>query len=294
VTLQDHRAVAVEGEAGDVGGHEGVAVPVAADPGAEAEEGRDPQAGAGPGGLEARRELAVHRRDRVEQRALEDEQPGADLVVGGGARGAVVAGGDERRRHLAQPLLRGRAVGGSRPRVGERLERGGRLGDVVEDGSPPRLGGVGGEHRHDEHPVEERLDLGGAPPGGGHAGHRRRDRPLDRRRPVAVPGPQRPQPLDLLGCVHEVEEDRVRLGEEREVVDRETGEAGGEGVPSPGQLAAPQRDGGPPRGLDELQRPGAPQLRDGLAEDAAQAPDVLQQPLVIPLRHGPPPRWNGL
>ena len=61
----------------------GVAVAVAADPGAERQQRRDDDAGTGIGGLDGVLELSVQARYDVEQRRVEVDEPGAHLVEGG-------------------------------------------------------------------------------------------------------------------------------------------------------------------------------------------------------------------
>ena len=80
VAGEDERPLPLERRARHLGGDEGVAVAVAADPGAEAEEGRDAEGDPGPLLGQAALELAVDGRDHVEERALEDVQAGPHLV----------------------------------------------------------------------------------------------------------------------------------------------------------------------------------------------------------------------
>ena len=147
-----------QGPAGDLGSHEGVAVPIAAHPGAEPHERRH-RRGYGSAGLADQRVLrgAVQPRDRPDQGLVEHRHDRADLVEW------FRLGRAQHRGEVQQfDLLEQAAMGGvlflrSQARVLQALQL---LGDAAQargDRAAPGLGGVGGEDRVDTQTVQSFL-----------------------------------------------------------------------------------------------------------------------------------------
>jgi hypothetical protein len=155
VEAQRHLGLAGQGVAQRRRADVGVAVAVAADPVAHAQEGRD--AVAGQGALD----VAVQARDLAQEGHWVVAQRVFDLVGHrqlGGAQHARLPQlrhtGADQRLVLGAPLGRGQGVALGHQR------RHGALG--IEDALALHLGGVGGEHRRDPGLLQHLGDVGGA------------------------------------------------------------------------------------------------------------------------------------
>ena len=210
---------------GHLGGHERVAVPVGAHPAAVPEEGRDRRGGLPgvrfPAGLVQR---PVHVGHDLEDGLVERGHHRADLVDRGHGVGPQLRRAPEQVDLLAEPAPRLGLLGGSGPVV---VERGDQVADPPQRGGhgpPPRLGGVGGQHRVDAQPVQQVLELTGALLVA-EFGDRCRQRLTDRGL-AGVPLPQGADPLQLLGQIREVEVDGERPGHQFRPVQRPAGHQG--------------------------------------------------------------------
>ena len=128
-----------------LGAGRGVPVHVPADPGAEAERRR------GVGDLVA--QSADDGGDGLPEGRLEEPQAGADLVDDAGTRRADRIGLPERGDLGVEPGDDALAPKRCQPRVVERAQAAGDALMGGEDGSPGRLGRVGGEHGLDVEPT---------------------------------------------------------------------------------------------------------------------------------------------
>ena len=264
-----------------LGGDEGIAVPIAADPRADAQEGGD--------GLGSR--LAADRIEPVLDRAVKARQLAEEgvVVVGEAVRHLVDhleprlpqhvgAPEDEDRASqlfLDQRQLRG--IDGAVPLVEQ-------LGDL-EFARPralaPHLGRMGGENRAHQRAVEEflqslRLDAGlaGVLEGAGQrAGPRRRAR--DHMRPVAADVMLVFRDVGQMREVAEGAHDRERLVGGEAVEDRL------ELAPRSGLVAAMEADRGLADLLDESVGLLALLLAHRVAKDAAEETDVVAQGTVL-------------
>ncbi len=255
--------------AGHLGGDERVAVPVAADPRAEPDDGRQ-RLLVGPvvlaeGGLDG----PLEARDGVDEGLAEHREHGLHLV---GRRRP----GDPQRRGaledvdvLEHPAPGPGPLGGPRARVVVGVEV---LGDAAQrrgHGPPARLGGVGGEHGVDAHPLE-------AGPGvGAGRGDRGADvAGVEAAAVLPVLAAQRTGPVPLLGEVRQVQVHREEPGDACRRVRVEGGDEG-RGV---AVLLGPAA---PLEGVGELEEVAAAGLLHHLTVQAGQQGEVLEH-----ARHG--------
>ncbi|GAA3499208.1 hypothetical protein GCM10019016_063120 [Streptomyces prasinosporus] len=243
---------------GDLGGDVGVAVAVAADPGAEGE-------GAGVVGeldadaLQFRGEVLEDVADRARVQLVEVVDGVAGLVGGFGADHAQFVGLPDEVDVLGEPGVEATAVG-----LDDRgVEEGGDPAELVEDGAAGGLGGVGGEHGADVEVLDrlaQVLGVGVLEPVRG-AG--------EQSALGGAAGAQFAAAVDLLGDVGQVE-------------------VGGEGADQLGrglQFGTTQQLGGglavltgeSADLLDEVQQLGALLPYEGLPEEIAQSADVGAQ-----------------
>ncbi len=267
-TASDAQGGALQAEqhvlAGDAGrlardgrGDEGVAVAVAADPGAEAHErAHHGRAATGGGALQRVVDAAVHVRHRGEERLVEDGHDRAHLVGGRGLLGAQRRRAPEGVDLLEHAALRAARLGPAADGAVVLLEKRGEPADAGGDRPPSGLGGVRGEDGVEPQalqPLQRGLlaDLSGQVRegrGDGVGGI------LALRTGVALA--EDAHALVLLGEVHQVEVAGERAGDLVGALDRER-----------------VRD---PRGLGErLRRLIGVRLDRG----DAQALDVLEEPL---------------
>jgi hypothetical protein len=284
VAGQHRGALALEGGAGDVGGDVGVAVAIAADPGAPLEEGRQAPRPLGPARGQRVLELSVDVGRDLEQRPAEHLDRGLDLVLGRRSPGARLLGA-EQRQHLGRQLVLGVAPGRSAQRALEEIEAIADRAQVIEDRAPPRLGRVGGQDRHHQRAGEQRGDVVGGQPGvaqrhdgGGHAVV------------GAVAGSQDPDALLLLGGVEQVAPVGEDPGDVLEVVEAQASDAGREGGAPARELAGAQRDRVVAQGVDQGRQVRARQLAGGLGQRRAQSIEVGLQERWARLHAGVVPR----
>ncbi len=155
-----------EGLLEDLGGDEGVAVAVAADPAAHLHEARQLQrAPAAVAAGEAVFEVGVEARQLAQEAVIEVGQAIAHLVHHRQFFGAQHAGLPQREHRAAQGLVVGLAFFGGELHAVALVEQAGDGHLAVEDALALHLGGVGGEHRRHLGGVEEGGQLATA-----HAG----------------------------------------------------------------------------------------------------------------------------
>ena len=160
--IEAHGALALHGErlARDVGGDEGIAVAVAADPASHAQEGRHLDVLPGRvGGAEQALEIGVEQRQRAQEGVVVVGQPVGDLVDDAQTRAAHQAGLPQREHVAAQ-----------RPAVGGELlrreldpvalvEQAGDLHLAVDRALAADLRRMRRQHRAAQGVVEEALQL---------------------------------------------------------------------------------------------------------------------------------------
>jgi hypothetical protein len=284
VAGEDELALPLERAAGHVGGDVRVAVAIAADPGAPAQERADLERLARPGRRQRVLQLAVDQRRHVEERGLEHLQPGPHLVARRRPGGARLLGHVQRQHHLAQPIARVRALARARAGIVELFERAGDLRQQIDHRAAPRLGRVGGQDRHHEQPLEQRAHLVGADSGPGHLGAGGGQRAVGRR-VGAVAAAEDADPVLLLGRVEQVEEQRERARDQLERVEIELGVAGSEALAPALELAGAQPDG---VALDPLhqRQPGLARARPhGLGQELVEELKIRQQLVSQLVRH---------
>ena len=163
VFLQHQLVVHAHRQLGGLGLDEGVAVPIAADPGAEADEAGDPDAaGRSVGTANRPLQIPVDLRYRLEQGLPEEVEPLAHLIGDLGLVQPHVVGlpkdldlGDDGLAPLLQLLLVELApvqVPGDQEDAAEGLE----------DGAPLGLRGVRGEHRQIDQMLQQALEVLGS------------------------------------------------------------------------------------------------------------------------------------
>ena len=273
VVAQRRLALARQRQLQRLGGHEGVAVAVAADPVAHAEE---------VGDVAARQrvlDLAVHLRDLAQEGRAVVGQRVLDLVRDGQLGVA---------QHARLPEL-GHA-GGELLLVLGALARGvqmvalvdqlghGALG--VEDGLALNLGRVRGQHRRDVGPRERAGDVVGADVGLGQALEGHRERPL-LQMPLALVHLAAAHMVAILGDVGQVREVAEGADHADGLLDRQVLEQAVERLAGAGILLQAVGDRELADLLDQLVGGLAFLFADDVAEDAPEQADVLDQRSVL-------------
>ena len=277
---------------GRVGGDERVAVAVAADPRTPTDEGRHARrAGPGPrlrvdpARVERRVGRAVQPRHDREQRRVEHGHRRPHLVERLGRDGAQVGGPPQERDLLAQAppdlaILRRRQT-----RVVEALEEGGAPSQRDEGGPPSGLGRMGGQDRRDAQAGQRGVQLGVGPAGGAQRRDRLGDRVVQEPVPCGALSPtKRPNAPARLGQVDELEVERERLDDRLGRLEVEGVQLTLEALALGRVIAAPQRDGRSPEPLDQLEQVLPGLLRDDLAQQRAEQPDLARQRVMRPGR----------
>ena len=258
----DHRdALAGECGAGDGSGDVRVAIAVAADPGAPAQErGQVPRAAEARG--EAILDRAVDPGRDVEQRAAEHLERVLDLVDRRRPAGASVLGRVECEDLRGEARLGARAAGGV-----ELAEDRGDPAEVIERRPAAGLRGVRGDHRHHEGAVEQRAQIRGRRAGIDHAVDRRGEA-IGR---VIAASAQHAETLALLGDVHQVAPQPVGAGDLLELAARQVTDLFGERAPPAREVAAAQLARREAEAPAQLERAGA-------AERGDRGPQRVRQP----------------
>ena len=259
---------------GHLGGDVRVAVPVAADPGAEPDRdlvGRqlDAEAPDLDGDLV---EQVGH--DAAEQ-LVEVVDDRACLVDGVGAVQPQLVGLPQQVHDLGEPALEPVLLVAGDPRIVALLEDLGDGPHLAQDGPPGGLRGVRREHGAQLEPVEDVADEVAVEVGVGEPG----DRPVQRPARLCS-GRELVDPVDLLGDVREVEVGVERAHELDRGDQVEVLEQAGELVRGAGPLVAACLLAQAPDLLDEVEEILALLAHDGLAEQPAEQPDVGSQGLV--------------
>ena len=266
-------ALTLESHPGHVGGDVGVAVAVAADPGAIAEKRPDLEAFVRVARGQHILELPIERGRDLEERALERLQPRTHLVGRRRANAARLVAAVERDDRLAQLL--GAAPLGVDPgaRIVERVERGRDVAQVIEDGAAARLRRMRGQDRHDEEALQKRAHLVGRDLGAAEVGAQGGDGAIGRRARAIAPA-QDAHAMLLLGAVDEVEEvgGAARGQVERSQVER--ADAIGQRRAPARQCARAQLERHAAELADETEGAVALARVDGVVEDSAQSLDV--------------------
>ena len=197
---QGRRAVQLQRAGQRVRADLGVAVHVAAGPGAVAQHGlHEPHA-------ELVLDLVEHGRDGVEEHRLEEEEVAADLVLDLRPYPPQLVGLPPHGQHLAQLGEQRAPPYAAGARVVEAVEQRRDVPLVVEHGAPRGLGRVGGEDVLDLQVRGQRRDVDAAIAQDlGRLGQRLA---LDLAGLVVLPAP--PHALALLGDVRELELERAR------------------------------------------------------------------------------------
>jgi hypothetical protein len=299
VALQALQVVFVEAERGlamheqrvlgDGRGHGGVAVAVAAHPGAEAQERGHFERLSRVRALQRLLEVGVDAGHHLPEGMLEVVEAVVDLVEHGGRAAVHFFAQPEGGDLLADAVLHVRALARGQALVFEDLGEAGQAAQLVQDGAPPRFGRMGGEHGLHEQAaqpvlqdVRRHLRLRGQ-------GHRLRDRLLvgaDGGLHLALALAQHAQAVVLLRHVHEVEIRRERADDEARLVQAQSFRAVQEGLALRAEVARPAALG--PQGLGlgpvflhEGEAGLAFLLAQDLAEHAAQRVDVAAEGVLV-------------
>ena len=170
--VQDGAGLHLQGAGQHLGGDEGVAVPVPADPAAQLQEGR--QLRIPPGRIQAQAilQVGIEGRDFAQKGALEVGQGAGHLVRHGGPVGAQHAGLPEQQHLALQVLVPQGILPGRGHHAVALFQQAGDLHLGVQDALALDLGGVGREHRAHLGSCKEFLQPGGIQAGGGAAGQR--------------------------------------------------------------------------------------------------------------------------
>ena len=251
----------------------GVAVAVAADPVAHAQEGRDGMAG------QRLLDLGVQPWNLAQEGGGVVAQRVLDLVIHRQLGGAHHARLPQLGDAGADPPF----VVGALARRDQAVARGHQLRDGalgVQDALALHLGGVGGQHGRDQRTAQQGGDVDGAHVGAVQPLQRQGDGALLHvaQHLVVAVAPHVVAVFGDVGQVREIAEGadhahRLLGGQVlQQAVQRAAGAAVLAGAEGHGELA---------HALHEIEGVGALQLADGVAQDATQQPDVLAQRVVL-------------
>ena len=148
-----------QGGLGSHGVDIGVAVAVAADPTAEAQEVRHLEGMAREGLSQCPAQAFLDLGRQVEERCLEVVEPVSHLVQDAGPVSAGLLGLPQRREFFTEALECGGALVGGRGFEVEPMQQTGQAVKLGEHGTTLGLGRMCGEHRHDQQPVQNALHL---------------------------------------------------------------------------------------------------------------------------------------
>ena len=279
-------ALAPHGFIEDLRSHVRVAVAVAADPRADAQEGRHARpAQPGAEGAERILDLAVEPRQLAEEGVVVIGEAVGDLVDHQQPLLAQHVGAPEDQHCAPQLFLDRGELGGVALSVLALFEKVGDLELADERALAPDLGRVGGKHGADQRAVEEcaerlRRDvrladvLADVVEG---VGERARTRRGAGRHMGAVAA----NVMLVFGDVGEMREVAEGPHDRQRLVGRQAVEGRLELAPGAGLVVAMEADGGLADVLDEFKGLLALLLAHRVAEDAAEQPDVVAQRLVL-------------
>ncbi len=272
VAVEDVIGLDAERRARHVGGDSRMSVTVGTDPGAPAQErlgNRLARAAAVLAAAVEERgvEGAVQLRRDAEQRLVEKDHRRAHLVERGRPLVPALGGLPQDGDLFPQASPQVAVLAPGQARIVEPVEQPIQTPLRDEHGPPPRLGGMGGEHRSQLKAFQESAQLIGFHLGAGELVDRIGDRLGEGARPFTAT--KRSDAMLLLGEVDEQEVGGEGAGHRQELVDRPSGEGriGFEGARSVGGATA---NGGPPQGLDELEELGAFLFDDHLSQEGTQ------------------------
>jgi len=278
VEPQHRFGLAREGMAQRAGVDVGVAVAVAADPMAHAQE---------RGHAVARQrtlEFAIQARYLAQESARVVAERVFDLV------GHAELGGAQHARlpQLGHTGAQQRLVFGAFTLGAELVALRHQLGDGVlgvENALALHLGGVGGQHRRDHRVLERPCDVAGADAGALQARQAEPERTLVQARLAFVvqPAPHMVAVFRDVGQVREVAEGPDHADR---LVARQVLQQAVEHPPGAGILLQPVGHRQPAHALDQLERFAAILLANHVTQDPAQQPDIFDQGLVLRGRVG--------
>jgi hypothetical protein len=274
---------------GDVGCHVRVAVPVAADPRAEAQEGRSDRrlevaVAAALGGGRSSRVLdrPVDPGDEPIQRLVEDDHGRANLVERAGRAAPDLGGLPQHRDLLAQAPSELTIRRGRQAWIVRLLEQPRDPAQPEQDRPASRLGGMGGEDERHGQPPEDRVDV--------LAARRRPERFPDGPTLRCAPscsGASRPH-ADALAALRQVDELEVQAEGPDDRLERGPVERPDIELDTSLSAAAARADGPLPRPLDDLVRPGTRLLDDDLPQEGTQQTDLALEHAARPRRSDRP------
>ena len=305
VAAQDVVRVDPQRLLGDLGGDLRVAVAVAADPAPPPEERRDAgrsrpgPAGVGGGArgspgrsVERRVERPVEPRRHGEQGGVEERHGRAHLVERRRRHEPEVRGPPEQRDLLAQPTAGVAVLRGREPRVVEPLEQGAAPAQRHERRPPAGLGRVGRQDGRHEQPGDGRIELGVRPPKPAQPPHGIGDRIVEHAVPRgALAAPQGADAPVRLGQVHEAEVERKGPDDRLGGAQVQPAELVVEARTLDRVVVAAQGDGPAADPLDQREQLGTRLLRDHLAEQRAEEPDLDRE--RVPRAGRPDPAGLG-
>ncbi len=294
-----HRLVAVENmvgvdaerSQGDVGGHLGVAVPVAADPASRPQERADARrarpgpaaVGGGPAGTAGRAvqgavQRAIQPGHHREQRRVEEGHRGPDLVERRRRHDAQVGGAPEEGDLLAQSTTDLAILRRGQPRIVQPLEEVGAASQRQKGRPPAGFGRMRRQHRGDRQPAHEGVELGVRAAEPSQAGHRVGDRIVEDPVPRGALAPaQRPHPATRLGEIDEAEIQRECADHRLGGIEIERPKLLVESRSLERIVVTPEGDGAPADALDRREQLGAFLLRDDLSEERAEQTDLHRE-----------------
>ena len=277
VMRQRRRRLDAHGVPQRVGGDEGVAVAVAADPAADAEERRQPPALAGKALRQLPLGLQVHARQLVEEGLLEVADAVAHFVDHVQPHGAQHA----RLPHAQHGI--GQAGGVVLGLVGRELQavalvqQAGDQAVVVDQALALHLGGVRGQHRRQQR-VAQQVGQGlGAHAVGGQAVERVRQAAGARRRAGDVVRAAAAHVVHVFGDVGQLQEVAERAHHDLRLVLRQRVEQRRHLGARLGVVAAHEAHRRAAHLLDQREQGLALLLAQGVAEHAAKQADVVAQ-----------------
>ena len=282
IILQRARALQPHRLAEHFGGDIGVAVAIAADPGADAQERGD--ALVRIGGVPAREFVldgAIEARQFAEERVVVIGEAVCDLVDDAQPRLTQHVGAPQQQHGAAQLLFRAREFGVIALLALARVEQRGDFEFAHQRALAPHFGGMGGEHRADQRAVEEIAQRPGADAQFARMLEGVAEGARARRRAAHDVGAVAADVVLVLGDIGQMREIAEGAHDRERLVVVEAVERGGELAPRAALVVAMEADRGLPDSLDNHVNVGAFLLAHGVAEDAAEQADVVAQRGVL-------------
>ncbi len=287
IVIERGRRLQAQRFAQDIRGDEGVAVAVAANPGADAEERRQCPGPRGITGVQLPRDLDIEARKFAEEGFLEVGNTIFDLVQHLEAHRAQHARLPQGEDGVGETAVVLHLLLGCHSQALALVEQVGEVAVVADQALALNLGRVRGEDRRDERVHEEVGDGLGCDFALGQAVEGMDEAAFARRRTGQIVRPAAPDVVLVLGDVGQLQEVAESTDDDLCRAARERIEEGSELGVCRRATVAGETHGGLTDALDNLEGFSAFLLAHGVTEDTAEKPDVgPQRLLLVTVGHG--------